>query len=349
MSARRSVPLTAAGIGRAPAYARLGQPPATRSSNAPWSEPMAREPHPSGTALIGVDWGSTHLRVHAFDAHGGVLATRHSDRGMTRLASPQAFADALDELLGVDLDDGRAPILLAGMAGARLGWQEAPYAPLPADADMLAAMLQPLEFRGRHAAIVPGVSGPALDRPGDGFVDVMRGEETQALGVPPGTARVVAPGTHSKWLRLEAGAMVGFSTYPTGEIYSLLLERSLLGRGLPANAWYERGFLLGLDTARERPDWLHQLFGVRARHVRDAAPAEELPAFLSGLLIGYECVAANSGTSHRADEIAIVGNARLAATYALALRRYGLPHYIIEGDTAFCHGLWRIARAAGYV
>ena len=28
---------------------------------------------------------------------------------------------------------------------------------------------------------------------------------------------------------------------------------------------------------------------------RDAAPAEELPAFLSGLLVGYECLAANAG------------------------------------------------------
>lgn len=302
-----------------------------------------------GIALIGVDWGSTHLRVHAFDARGGVLATRASARGMASLASPAEFAEALGELLGSELDDGRAPILLAGMAGARAGWQEAPYAPLPADAATLAAMLQPLDFRGRRAAIVPGVSGPS-----DGFVDVMRGEETQALGVPPGTTRVVAPGTHSKWLRLQAGVVVGFSTYPTGEIYSLLLERSLLGRGLPANAWSERGFVLGLDTARERPDWLHQLFGVRARNVRDAAPAEELPAFLSGLLIGYECLGANridqADAAVAADgEIAVIGGARLAATYALALRRYGLPHYIIEGDTAFCHGLWRIAQAAEYV
>lgn len=349
MPAQCHVPTAADGTGRARS-ARLGRQPAIRSSEVVGGERTTRGPHPPGTALIGVDWGASRLRAHAFDAHGGVLATRHSERGMSRLASPRDFADALDELLGVDLDDGRAPILLAGMAGARQGWQETPYAPLPADAATLAAMLQPLAFRGRRAAIVPGVSGPG----GDGFADVMRGEETQALGVPPGTARLVAPGTHSKWVRLQAGALVGFSTYPTGEIYSLLLEQGLAGRGLPANAWSERGFLLGLDTARERPDWLHQLFGVRARHVRDAAPAEELPAFLSGLLIGYECIGAKAGTNAGAGqgddgEIAIVGGARLAAIYALALRRYGLPHYIVEGDTAFCRGVWRIAQAAGYV
>lgn len=295
-------------------------------------------------ALIGVDWGSTHLRVHAFDTRGGVIATRQSARGMATLASPDDFAAALDELLSVELDDGDAPILLAGMVGARSGWQEAPYAPMPTDATTLASALQPLKFKHRRAAIVPGVSGPS-----DGFDDVMRGEETQALGVPPGTRRVVAPGTHSKWLRLEAGAVVEFSTYPTGEIYALLLERSLLGRGLPANAWSERGFLQGLDTARERPDWLHQLFGVRARNVRNAAPVEELPAFLSGLLVGYECLGANALDEGDGGEVAIIGGAQLAATYAMALRRFGIAHYIIEGDTAFCRGLWRIAQAAGYV
>jgi 2-dehydro-3-deoxygalactonokinase len=308
-------------------------------------EPLHRHTAHTGTAiaLIGVDWGSTHLRVHAFDALGGIVATRHSARGMASLHSPEAFAAALDDLLSVDLDDGDAPILLAGMVGARSGWQEAPYAPLPAHADALAAALQPLKFRQRRAAIVPGVSGAS-----DGFDDVMRGEETQALGVPPGTRRVAAPGTHSKWLTLDGGGVVGFSTYPTGELYSLLLHHSLLGRGLPAEAWSERGFVKGLDTARERPDWLHQLFGVRARNVRDAAPVEELPAFLSGLLIGYECLAANRRPEDDG-EVAVIGGAKLAAAYALALRRYGVPHYIIEGDTAFCRGLWRIAKAARFV
>ena len=309
---------------------------------------MAADPtaiSPGAVALVGVDWGSTHLRVHAFDELGGVIATRSSAHGMAGLGSPDAFAAALEELLGADLDDGTAPILLAGMVGARNGWQEAPYAPLPADAPTLAAGLQPLAFRGRRAAIVPGVSGDS-----DGFADVMRGEETQALGVPPGTRRVVAPGTHSKWVGLDRGAVTDFATYPTGELYALLLNQSLIGRGLPAQAWSERGFVRGLDTARERPDWLHQLFGVRARHVRDATPADELPAFLSGLLIGYECLAASAGRDADADgEIAVIGGARLAAAYALALRRYGRAHYIIEGDTAFCHGLWRIAKAARIV
>lgn len=318
----------------------VGAKPAPRTDRSP----ARREPRPPDVALIGVDWGATHLRVHAFDARGGVLATRHSARGAAALTSPGEFAGALDELLDADLDDGRAPVLLAGMAGARHGWQETPYAPLPADAVALAALLQPLRFRGRRAAIVPGVAGPAV---ATGFADVMRGAETQALGIPPGTARAVAPGPHSRWLRLSDGAVTGGSSYATGERYSQLLERSLPGPNQPARAWSERDFLLGLDAARAHPDGLHELSGAHAQPVRDAAPAGERPAFLSGLLIGHECLSALAADGAQC-ETAIVGDARLAAIYALALRRYGCPHYIIEGDTAFCHGLWRIARAAGY-
>ncbi len=292
-------------------------------------------------ALIGVDWGSTRLRAYAFDREGRVLACRQSDAGMATLATPAAFADALRELLTADVDDGNAPLLLAGMVGARGGWQEAPYAALPADAASLASALQPLQFDRRRAAIVPGLCTTGAD-----FSDVMRGEEVQALGVPADARRVVAPGTHSKWLDVAGGRIEHFATYPTGELYALLMQHSLIGRGLPADAWSGHGFRNGVHAARRHPDWQHQLFGVRARQVRDSMPREELPAFLSGLLVGYECVAALGGSAEPA--ITIVGGDRIAALYALALDDFGVAATVIDGDAAFCSGLWRIAKAAQY-
>ena len=77
----------------------------------------------------------------------------------------------------------------------------------PADAAALAAQLLRFEaLPGVTLHIVPGVrlSGP---RP-----DVMRGEETQVVGparhaAGAGRARtLLLPGTHSKWVRVEAGA-----------------------------------------------------------------------------------------------------------------------------------------------
>ena len=62
----------------------------------------------------------------------------------------------------------------------------------------------------------------------------MRGEETQILGVLAASGRgdglFVLPGTHSKWARVEAGRIVGFATFMTGEVFAALKDHSLLGR-----------------------------------------------------------------------------------------------------------------------
>ena len=77
--------------------------------------------------------------------------------------------------------------------------------------------------------ILPGVAQARPDRP-----DVMRGEETQLLGVtePDFTGLVCIPGTHSKWVRIEAGRIVEFSTYMTGELFSVIARHSILAHAV---------------------------------------------------------------------------------------------------------------------
>src|SRR3546814_4789014 len=62
----------------------------------------------------------------------------------------------------------------------------------------------------------------------------MRGEETQVLGalaaLPATGGLVCLPGTHSKWVRVEDGALQGFATYMTGEVFDLLQGHSILSR-----------------------------------------------------------------------------------------------------------------------
>lgn len=290
-------------------------------------------------ALIGVDWGSTRVRAHAIGREGECIASVQSDRGMATLASPADFSDVLHDLLTEEIDSKGVPILIAGMAGARGGWYEVPYVELPVDPKRIASALHAVDFSGRCVAIVPGACSVGGD-----FSDVMRGEETQAFGLLAQARRVIAPGTHSKWIQLDAGRIEGFATYPTGELFAVLMQHSLIGRGLPAEAWSDHAFALGVMTAQEDPDWLHQLFGVRARHVRNLMPATELPALLSGLLIGHECRAA---LAHSDDEaVTIVGAARIAGLYAQALQYLRRATTIVEGDVAFCKGLWRISQAA---
>src|SRR2546427_381162 len=64
--------------------------------------------------------------------------------------------------------------------------------------------------------------------------DVVRREETEIFRAlaPSGdkAGRFLLPGSHSKWVLVEAGRVVAFSTYMTGEIYAACRAHTILGR-----------------------------------------------------------------------------------------------------------------------
>jgi 2-dehydro-3-deoxygalactonokinase len=149
--------------------------------------------------FIAVDWGTTNRRGYLVDADGRMTDEFEDDRGILGVGAggfPEALSQITERL-------GERPLLLAGMIGSNRGWIEAPYAPCPAGLPELAAGLKWVE-RDR-VAIVPGVSYLAGDK-----ADVMRGEEVQILGafgdgLVPADALICHPGTHNKWIRLDAG------------------------------------------------------------------------------------------------------------------------------------------------
>ncbi len=130
----------------------------------------------------------------------------------------------------------------------------------------------------------------------------MRGEETQLLGVtePDFTGLVCIPGTHSKWVRIDAGRIVEFSTYMTGELFSVIAEHSILAHALEtAGPSPVDGppFREGLSTALAAPTSLTaSLFRLRAAQLLGFAQRAEGAARLSGLLIGTELADALADT-----------------------------------------------------
>ncbi|TDR80045.1 2-dehydro-3-deoxygalactonokinase [Paludibacterium purpuratum] len=304
-------------------------------------------------ALIGVDWGSSNARAFLFGRDGGVLAERAAAIGIAHHQG-EACAGVLADWLGDWLNDCPAlPLLLCGMVGSRNGWRECGYLPTPASLADLAASLHAFDWRGRQVAIVPGISH---DNRRDGFRDVMRGEETQIAGLPAVCPRfeqldwLLTPGTHCKWIRLRQGGIAELATYMTGEMYALLSRHSLLAGLIVEGDWRSEPFLQGVEAAVAHPDWLHQLFGVRARGVLDAMPAEALTWWLSGLLIGYEIQAGLARATDTPVRLCgIVAAPRLAHCYATALRSFGVDAVCIDGDQAAAAGLWSLARQAGWL
>lgn len=292
--------------------------------------------------LLALDWGSTRLRAFLLGTGGAVLAARESGQGASTLSGAPAFAQALQALAG----DWRAaqpglPVLACGMVGSQHGWREAPYVPCPADAEALAGRALRLDD---GPWILPGLMQEGV-RP-----DVMRGEETQivgALALRPELAQeacLVLPGTHAKWARIAGGRVTGFATHMTGELYALLRRHSVLARLMPAEdgAACTTAFLAGIDAVREDGGGLgHQLFAVRTLGLFGRLPPEQLPDYLSGLLIGHEIAHELAAGAPR--RLALVGEPLLCERYAQALGRFGVEAPLQLDNTAPA-GLWRLAQ-----
>ena len=208
--------------------------------------------------------------------------------------------------------------------------------------------------RGRAVAIVPGLMLRDPHRDGD----VIRGEETQVVGLiehEPGFAGIaVHPGTHSKWVTIADGAITGFQTFLTGEIFDLLARVSFLRHSVAADgrdlAAVPDFALAVRRTAEEGLPFLAAIFSVRVRQLLDNVAREDNLAYLSGLVIGGEIAAARSAGWLKAGEpIRIVGARSLARAYAGAFAIVGQPAEARDGGEMVRGGLVRLARAIGFL
>lgn len=298
-------------------------------------------------ALIALDWGTTSLRAYLLDGGGRVLDTRAEQDGIMHLP-PGGFREAFD-LATRGWPEG-LPALASGMVGSNAGWVEAPYAFCPAGPEELAGRLA--EVPGVGLRIVPGV----MQR--DPAPDVMRGEETQVMGaleLHPELARaplrLLHPGTHSKWIRVEEGRIAGFQTFLTGEVFAVLRAHSILGKPAaaapePSEGAAEGAFARGVRAVKAAGRASPLLFSARARVLAGDLRPEDSLDYLSGLLIGEELASADLS-----EPVLLFGAPALRRRYARAMELWGAPAPLLQMDDAEATvaGLWRVARLAGLV
>jgi len=225
------------------------------------------------------------------------------------------------------------PLLMAGMVGSNRGWIESPYVACPAGASELAAAIRWVEAGA--VGIVPGVSLTG------GRMDVMRGEEVQALGalalgaIGP-DALICHPGTHAKWIAMAAGRIESFRTMMTGELFALLCKHSILGPQLDAPVSADDSFREGAAAGLAGADLLSSLFEIRARHVL-GHDGRHGASYASGLLIGSDVRAGLR--LHKQGPVGLVGRSDLRALYAASLAMAGHDVIEVDGADAFVAGM----------
>lgn len=285
---------------------------------------------------IAVDWGTSNLRAWGIGPDGGILQESSSVSGMAKLKRDE-FEPALLALIGDWLPAGRKTLVVAcGMVGARQGWIEVPYneAPCPPASAQSARSPQTSDPR-LDVRIIAGV----MQRNPD---DVMRGEETQVAGLlqrSPGFAGVVCmPGTHTKWVRVQAGEIVEFKSCMSGEVFGVLASQSVLRFSVGGEGWDDTEYHNAVREALAQPEaFAGALFSIRASSLIAGLSQAAANARLSGLVIGTEIAATRAFWTR--GTVSIIDNGRQAALYATALKNAGAATAMLPGQDVTLAGL----------
>ena len=216
----------------------------------------------------------------------------------------------------------KVKVIISGMASSSIGMRELPYASLPFFANGHALSVEKWQPKGfpHEISLISGVKSKD---------DVMRGEETQLVGLyqllhPAGNSLFILPGTHSKHIFLENDAISSFHTFMTGEIFDVLSAHSILNGSIEkgdfdssALAAFQKGVLMSV----EKSSVLNALFMVRTNALFEKFSKNENYYFLSGLLIGAEC---NYLTDKKLDQIYICSSGMLFSLYLEAAKTLGI-------------------------
>jgi 2-dehydro-3-deoxygalactonokinase len=317
----------------------------------------------SRARLIALDWGTSSLRAYLLGDAGIVLSARRQNSGVLALTSEanraginhaQAFEHCFEALCGDWLTLWPdVPVIACGMVGSNQGWVETPYRKLPSDLATGGILTSVPTKRHSMVHIIPGLIVDS-DLP-----DVIRGEETQVLGAlmsGPQTNPhqsderiVLLPGTHSKWVRVSGTTVTAFTTYMTGEFFSLLATKSTLSlQTVRSQAPDWEAFARGLEVAAApNGGILMTAFLARTLVMTGKLHPTQVEDYLSGLLIGAEIAGIRAlWFGEFSGEILLCGEPDLNDRYRHALKRFGLQ-VAHETTTAAVAGMWHAATEAG--
>jgi 2-dehydro-3-deoxygalactonokinase len=149
---------------------------------------------------------------------------------------------------------------------------------------------------------------------------------------------------------LQDGAVREFFTAPTGELFALLCEHSVLlrRRGQTTAAVDGDAFTKGLAHFDEFPQaqLLHRLFECRSRQLSGEFSLAAATGYLSGLLVASDVQGALSALTEliAARSVYLIGAPELTLRYAAALGRHGCDTYAVDGAAASRAGLAHVHR-----
>lgn len=299
----------------------------------------------SSSYLLCCDWGTSFFRLQLVAlADGRCVGESLSGEGVAYTYEAwqkangasrfgffrqklQTQIEQLAAQLSIDLKG--VPVVVSGMASSSIGMEELPYAPTPFALDGRDVVYRQYRAEASFPNNVWLISGVQHTH------DVIRGEETQLLGVMNereelkdhmSEAVFIFPGTHSKHLYVHNNRLVDFSTYMTGELFDLMAHDSILKDSVDVSGLSDRSEAhrqaFGLGVRQALADSLSaSLFKIRTNHLLGHFSKPANAFFLSGLLIGVELAVFQTSTENA---LILCSGSKLAPFYTWAVEELGL-------------------------
>ncbi|WP_299602857.1 2-dehydro-3-deoxygalactonokinase [uncultured Aquimarina sp.] len=250
--------------------------------------------------FVSCDWGTSNFRIRLVDSKDLRIIQEHKTNvGVSKLyqqslnqkevSREDFFKNYLLRQLDIltDLPKDDILIIASGMITSAIGMKALPYASVPQPFN--GANINCSLFSLDHKIQTLLISGIRTES------DIMRGEETQAIGIidhisDASEGVIILPGTHSKHIRFSGDNIIDFSTFMSGELFEILSTTGLLSLSVKNTVWdpkFSGIFLEGVQKGIN-DEFMTALFSIRGNDILKSTSKEMNFYFLSGLVIGSE-------------------------------------------------------------
>lgn len=299
--------------------------------------------------FLGCDWGTSSFRLCLFDmSQQKVIGEIFSEEGISKMHSSwlqnsslnsgndkvaffcnylQKQIENLSHQQPINLDG--IAIVISGMASSSIGMIDVSYAKLPFSLDGSDAGVKKIHSTDNFHHTIILVSGVRTED------DVMRGEETQLIGLVRLLEQsgkrltngiLIFPGTHSKHIYFEENKIINFNTYMTGEVFNIINNHSILKDSVQKDNEKElsqadiQAFKLGVQQSK-KSGILNGLFTVRTNQLFGKLDKKSNFFYLSGLLIGEEI---KQILKNKEQELFLCSGSNLNNFYKMAIEELNL-------------------------
>lgn len=229
-------------------------------------------------------------------------------------------------------DDDIECILASGMITSEFGLVNLPHVLAPVGIKELHNTMQRIvlnEITKIPFVFMRGVKfgGETLEK-----TDVMRGEETEILGIYNGSGLYVLSGSHSKIVEMDSkGTIISSKTMLTGEMISALSQNTVLKNAVDISTavldqtMLINGFLFCRDYGINQA-----LFKVRLLKTIFQKNNDEIYSFFLGAVLFAEI---ESLRTQKADKVFISGRKQIKEAVAVLLRKFSDKEIFVTPDS----------------